>query len=243
MKTQIAMLVILGLIKAVFSAPAEDKVDYLPDMTSFDDWAVYSGYVNITNTTKNIHYLFLESQNNTAEDPLVIWFNGGPGCSSMLGFISEHGPYVILDGEDSFTKNPYSWNLEANMLYIEQPAGVGYSYCNHTSNPEDCIFNDTSSGADNLQVVLSWFELFPEYKLHDLYISGESYGGIYVPYLANNIHDHNEKNRHTDIFKPNLKGFIVGNGVTNWTVDTEPAFIEMGFWHSLYDTGTYDKMD
>ena len=58
-----------------------------------------------------------------------MWFNGGPGCSSMLGFSQEHGPYVMEDGGTTFHYNEYSWNKEVNMLYIESPAGVGFSYC------------------------------------------------------------------------------------------------------------------
>lgn len=47
----------------------------------------------------------------------------------MLGFLQEHGPYVMEDETTTFHKNDYSWNREANMLYIESPAGVGFSFC------------------------------------------------------------------------------------------------------------------
>jgi len=80
----------------------------------------------------------------------------------MLAFLQEHGPYSLDDGEITFRENPYSWNKEANVLYIEQPAGVGYSTCNATAT--DCSFNDTSDATDNLQIVLAWFEKYPEYK-------------------------------------------------------------------------------
>ena len=62
-------------------------------------------------------------------DPLFIWFNGGPGCSSMMGFLQEHGPYVLEDGATNFSKNEHSWNKEVSMVYIESPAGVGFSFC------------------------------------------------------------------------------------------------------------------
>lgn len=73
-----------------------------------------------------------------------------------------------------------------------------------------------------------------------MYISGESYAGIYVPLLVDQIDKHNA-NASAE-FKPNLKGFMVGNGVTNWTYDTQPAYVEMAYWHSLYDTTTYELM-
>ncbi len=99
----------------------------------------------------------------------------------MLGWAQEHGPFVVPDGEQTFVENPYSWNREANMLYVESPAGVGYSY---GETEADRTFDDNTSAQDNLNFILGWFEKFPEFKSHDLYISGESYAGIYVPYAS-----------------------------------------------------------
>jgi len=125
------------------------------------------------------------------------------------------------------------------VLYIEQPAGVGYSYC---EGVKDCTFDDHTSGKDNLKVVLQWFEKFPEYKSNDLYISGESYAGVYVPYLTHYIHKHNQE-AGDDEFKPNLKGFAVGNGVTNWKLDCTPAQLDMSYWHSLMDQEMHEKFE
>ena len=189
---QAILLSLFGLLGSVFGAPEEDRVESLPDMATFDDYKMYSGYISLEHTTKRIHYLFIESQSETrATDPVVFWTNGGPGCSSMLGFAQEHGPWQLANGDTKWTPNDYSWNREANMLYVEQPAGVGYSFCNNSTRPEDCAFTDESNAADNLAVVLAWFEKFPEYKTNDFYLSGESYAGIYVPLLAEAIHDHN----------------------------------------------------
>jgi serine carboxypeptidase-like clade 2 len=134
----------------------------------------------------------------------------------MLGLVQESGPYIMLNGEDTFHWNDYSWNREANMLYIDAPAGVGYSYC--IDQTECGNFDDNISAEDNLNSLLYFFEYkFPERKKNDLYISGESYGGIYVPYLVNQIDTFNTKwADNPKVFKPNLKGFMVGNGVTNW---------------------------
>jgi carboxypeptidase C (cathepsin A) len=92
----------------------------------------------------------------------MIWFNGGPGCSSMLGFIQEHGPYVIEDGEPEFTThfNEWSWNKEVNMLYIESPTQVGYSY--HILE-KDFNYTDEGVAKDNLNALLYFFAFkFPE---------------------------------------------------------------------------------
>ena len=113
------------------------------------------------------------------------------------------------------------------MLYIEAPAGVGYSYGETLA---DRTFDDTTSAQDNLNGILAWFEKFPEFKGHDLYISGESYGGIYVPLVSYNIDQYNTQYAADDtVFKPNLKGFMVGNGVTDWSYDTTPAFVQLAF--------------
>ena len=94
-----------------------------------------------------------------------------------------------------------------------------------------------------MTVVLEWYEKFPEFKTNDLYVSGESYAGIYVPFLCNAIYDHNEANvNDDDAFKPPLKGFMVGNGVTNWEYDTTTAYLDMAYWHSLMNTELHDKI-
>ena len=228
---KLSLLVSLGLLAK--AADESAKVTSLPGQDTFD-FGYYSGYLQL-NGTKMLHYVFLESQNAPSTDPLVVWFNGGPGCSSMLGLTQEHGPYVMESGTDYFHPNEYSWNKFANMLYIESPAGVGFSYCNST---EDCTFDDNSSADDNLQALLEWFKSYSEYLTNDLYISGESYAGIYVPYLVDRIDTYNNE---TSGDKLNLVGFMVGNGVTNWKFDTTPAYTNIAYWHGLYSQEMYDE--
>ena len=128
-----AIACLVGLASAADEA---DRVMSLPNGTSSIEMTspTYSGYLNVTET-KMLHYIYVESMDSPSFDPLVIWFNGGPGCSSMLGFMQEHGPWIIDDGEDYVKPNPFSWNRRANMLYIESPAGVGFSIAgNETSD-------------------------------------------------------------------------------------------------------------
>jgi len=157
----------------------------------------------------------------------------------MLGFTQEHGPYQLKSGTNFWQPNEYSWNKFSNMLYIESPAGVGFSTCHGLHECND--YDDDKSAADNLTALLAFYEKFPEFKKHDLYISGESYAGIYVPYLAHSIDEHNSSGNAS--FEVNLKGFMVGNGVTNYDYDCTPAYIEMGWWHSLYSQELRDKME
>lgn len=91
---------------------------------------------------------------------MIIWFNGGPGCSSMLGLLQEHGPFVMDDNTTTFHKNEYSWNKEATVIYIDSPAGVGFSKCPLTT---ECSFNDTSAATDNFAAFLNLMTLkFPD---------------------------------------------------------------------------------
>lgn len=104
-------------------------------------------------------------------------------------------------------------------------------------------FNDDNVGEDNLKTVLAWFEKYDEYKNHDLYIAGESYAGIYVPYLVNAIHHHNQVNiRNPDVFRPNLRGMMVGNGVTNWHYDCDPSYIDLLYGHSILPEKLYNDI-
>ncbi|CDW88011.1 serine carboxypeptidase-like protein [Stylonychia lemnae] len=235
----IAAIAMVGLASVANAYPEVDRVHELlnwPQLT----FGLYSGYLPVNNSSKQLHYMGVMSQRDQANDPVIIWFNGGPGCSSMLGFLQEHGPVVLDDGATEFKQNPYSWNREANMFYIESPAGVGYSVCPDQS---ECNFDDDNSADDNLQAVLTLLQKFPELQHNDLYLAGESYAGIYVPKLAERIDAYLTDNENrTDVYKPNFKGFMVGNGVTDWRYDTVPAFIEMSVWHGLIKRDLYDRL-
>jgi len=231
---KLLLSVILGVLASVVQAsgPTEELVDHLPEMSDIGS-AIYSGYIPIEGTTKRLHFLLAESQNDWSTDPLIIWFNGGPGCSSLLAFATENGPYQMSAGETTFHKNEHAWNQNANVLYIEQPAGVGFSYCNYTANPLDCTFDDMTQSNDTLAFVKAWLERYPLYKGKPLYISGESYGGIYIPYLAWQL-AHN-----SDVV---VSGFMVGNGVTNWKYDTTPATIQTAYHHAMYSDQLHEKL-
>ena len=120
------MKFVLSLLAAGAMAVYEtDRMGDLPDAPPFTT-DVFSGYLDVSNT-KQLHYVFATSENDPENDPLIIWFNGGPGCSSMLAFMQENGPLAVDDGEDYIKTNPEPWTRRANMLWLESPAGVGWS--------------------------------------------------------------------------------------------------------------------
>jgi len=161
------------------AAPAEDLMSNLPDAPAFKT-DTYSGYLKVSDT-KSLHYAYTESMDSPETDPIIIWFNGGPGCSSMLGMMQELGPIVIDDGENYLKSNPHPWNERANVMFLESPAGVGWSVAGQDS---DLDTNDMVQSQDAIDALRMWFTKFPERLNNEVFVSGESYGGIYVPYLA-----------------------------------------------------------
>ncbi|KAI0792052.1 alpha/beta-hydrolase [Abortiporus biennis] len=105
-----------------------------------------------------------------SSDPWQIWLNGGPGSSSLLGFHFENGP-IAIQPDYSIKENPFSWDKLVDTFWIDQPVGTGYSTV------------DSTGSAPNEDVIADDF-VFPGLKNRPLYISGESYAGKYIPYLA-----------------------------------------------------------
>ena len=107
------------------------------------------------------------------------------------------------------------------MLYIESPAGVGFSL---NTDPNGTAFSDMSQSIDAFAALEVWYAGFPEFMSNELFVSGESYAGLYVPYLSWQIYENNLKAQWNTTLKTyNLTGFMVGNGCTNWDVDTDPS--------------------
>ena len=201
----------------------------------------YSGYLQPSGG-KFLHYYLVESTNNPATDPVVFWFNGGPGCSSMLGFFTENGPFAVESagangGEPKLTLRDTAWNMAgANVVFLEAPVGVGLSYA---SNPATgYILNDTITAQDNLQAVLAFFNGWPEWRDNEFYLTGESYAGVYVPTLALQIVKHNSVAPAAQ--RVNLKGIAVGNGCIGNEVgscavhnDSSAQHFHLEFYHGM----------
>ncbi|PIN20450.1 Carboxypeptidase D [Handroanthus impetiginosus] len=187
-----------------------DKISELPGQPSvkFDQ---YSGYVTVDpKAGRALFYYFTEAE-DSSKKPLVLWLNGGPGCSSIgNGAFAELGPFRVYPDGKTLWYNKYSWNNVANVLFLESPAGVGFSYSNTSS---DYITGDKKTAADSYTFLVNWLERFSEYKNRDFYITGESYAGHYVPQLAYLILHNNKMAKRTFI---NLKGIAIGNAYVDY---------------------------
>ncbi|XP_047151929.1 serine carboxypeptidase-like 45 [Vigna umbellata] len=218
-------LLMSSLVK---SFPEADKVKHLPEQSpvSFQQFA---GYVPVDdNDQRALFYYFVEAQRNPSSKPLVLWLNGGPGCTSVgIGAFTEHGPFVTNQGK-AIQKNQYSWNKEANILYLDSPAGVGFSYSLNLSFYK--ALNDEVTARDSLVFLQRWFAKFPEYTNRDFYIMGESYGGHYVPQLAELIIKSN--------LNFNLKGIAIGNPLLDF--DTDMNAVDEYYWsHGIITDHAY----
>ena len=182
-----------------------------------------SGYFKIkASKSKNYFYWFFESRSNPSSDPTMIWLTGGPGCSSLLALMMENGPCSVQD-DMTLKKNLFSWNSKANIMWIDQPAGVGFSY-------GDVSEYDTSEkqvGEDMYEFLQAFFEAHPIYSKQKFYVFGESYGGHYVPAVAYRIYQGNKHLTGSNI-RINLAGIGIGNGLTDPAIQYK-YYPEMAF--------------
>ncbi|KAJ1275663.1 hypothetical protein BS78_05G152900 [Paspalum vaginatum] len=209
---------------------AADRIRRLPGQPEVS-FGQYSGYVGVDDGGKRaLFYYFVEAEVDPASKPLVLWLNGGPGCSSLgVGAFSENGPF--RPSGQVLVKNEYSWNKEANVIYLETPAGVGYSYSADAAYYQGV--DDKMTAMDNMVFLQRWLQKFPQYKGRDLYIAGESYAGHYIPQLAEAMVEFNKKDK---VF--NLKGIALGNPVLEFTTDFNSR--AEYFWsHGLISDATY----
>ncbi|CAN1175097.1 Serine carboxypeptidase-like 45 [Linum perenne] len=122
------------MVDSISSSPHPDEISRLPGQPPKVRFRQFSGYVTVDYKKEtSLFYYFVEAETDPASKPLVLWLNGGPGCSSLgVGAFSENGPF--RPNGKNLVKNSYSWNREANMLYLETPVGVGFSYSNDNSS-------------------------------------------------------------------------------------------------------------
>lgn len=152
---------------------------------------------------------------------------------------TELGPFVVKEdssGEPAVELNPFSWNRVANVIFIEQPAGVGFSFPNGTRN-------DTLTATDTYMALIAFLRHHPELHGRSFFVAGESYGGHYVPNTVRAVQDGNAQLAAGSPDRINLVGFAVGNGYTDWKLDFG-ANVVNGRYHASTPcfTSGYDRL-
>eukprot|EP00253_Pinus_taeda_P019778 PITA_19778 len=218
------------------------EADYLPQglpgQPGGFTFRQYSGYVTVdAKAGRSLFYYFAEAIRNPIKKPLVLWLNGGPGCSSFgIGALEELGPFLInIDGR-TLSYNRHAWNKVANVLFLESPAGVGFSYSNTTSDYAKT--GDKLTAEESYAFLVNWFNRFPQYKFRKFYIAGESYAGYYIPELASTILQHKKLSQASFI---NFRGIMVGNGLMNSDTDFLGTF-QYARSHALISSQTYEQV-
>ncbi|KAI1077701.1 Alpha/Beta hydrolase protein [Whalleya microplaca] len=166
----------------------------------------YTGWLDTGG--KHLFFWYAESLNDPQTDPLNLWMTGGPGCSGLIGMMLELGPCLINNNGTATYRNPFSWTRNASMIFIDQPAGTGFSYVDEGyEHPHDSFV-----AASDMHVFLRiFYTAFPHLQSVPFHISGESYGGHYVPTVAAEIIRYNTLRIGPD-FKIPLTSIMMGDG-------------------------------
>ncbi|KAK9741555.1 hypothetical protein RND81_03G113100 [Saponaria officinalis] len=221
---------------------ALDKVTRIPGQPIGGDvnFKQYSGYVTVDKKVgRALFYWLIESEVNDRHNtrPLVLWLNGGPGCSSVAyGASEEVGPFRVQPDGKTVTLSQFAWNKEANLLFLDSPAGVGFSYSNTSTDPQQV--GDTKTARDAYVFLKRWLTRFPEYKHRPFYIAGESYAGHYIPELSLLITRLNKGINNPII---NFKGFLLGNPLIDDYYDNKGTF-EYWYNHGLISEATHKSL-
>ncbi|CAJ0924229.1 unnamed protein product, partial [Mesorhabditis belari] len=205
----ISLLFGLFLLSTCQETPraAADRIRWLPGSTFVEDFTQYSGFLSANDTlngvTAQFHYWLVMAKQSVQNAPLIVWLNGGPGCSSLSGLFVENGPFRPSQDGKQLNENVYAWNRFSNVLYLESPAGVGF-------NPQtSTTWDDAKVAQANYFALNDFFTVYPDAGKNGVFLSGEGYASVYVTTLGNVIADNISAGKNTI----NLQGILIGNGL------------------------------
>ncbi|RHY29250.1 hypothetical protein DYB32_005297 [Aphanomyces invadans] len=189
---------------------------------------MYAGRIPLSKPGVELFYWLVHSESDPHTDPLVLWLNGGPGCSSLAGLFTELGPFVV-EGDLSVKRNTYAWNRKANLLFLESPAGVGFS----SPLLDAAEYNEDTTTDNAYDFLERFFAMYPTYQGRPFYIMGESYAGRYIPYLVHKLVS-------SPITNVTLRGFSIGNPATDDKVDGN-ALMDYYYTHGMISRQNYKQ--
>ncbi|GMH03075.1 hypothetical protein Nepgr_004914 [Nepenthes gracilis] len=234
-----SILVIFAL-SAVAIVYSQSTVETLPGFSGELPFKLETGYIGVGELDEiQLFYYFIESEREPVTDPLMLWLAGGPGCSGLSSILFEIGPLKIdveaWNGSlPPLLLNPYSWTKVANILFIDQPVGTGFSYAISQSAYNT---SDTLSVDQVYTFLRKWIAYHPRFISNPLYIGGNSYSGITVPILVQKILDGLEDKLQPEF---NLQGYVLGNPLTDYYID-ENSRIPFVHRVSLISDGLYQN--
>lgn len=204
------------LLLLCFVAPGISKfqVTDLPGLDGTLPFELETGYVNIDESKGiELFYYFIKSEKNPAEDPLLFWFSGGPGCSGLNALMFGNGPFTVkieeyTGGVPPLKLNPYAWTKVSSVVYVDAPVGAGFSY---SATVEGSYSNETLSAQQSCTFIRRWLVDHPEFISNSLLIAGDSYSGQVVPIIVQNVAEGIEAGDRPFI---NLQGYLLGNPST-----------------------------
>ncbi|KAI0017048.1 Alpha/Beta hydrolase protein [Xylariomycetidae sp. FL0641] len=187
----------------------------IPDV-DFDIGESYAGYLPLANSDDGeLFFWFFPTSNSSSEEKeILLWLNGGPGCSSLEGLIQENGPFIWQYGTYKPVPNPWSWNRLTNVVYVEQPVGTGFSRGKVTAKNEKDVAEQFNGFWKNFMDTFSM-------QGWKVYIAGESYAGMYVPYLAEAMLDRNDTTYY-DVQGALIYDPVIGDDAVQGPVVTVP---------------------
>ncbi|KAE8008146.1 hypothetical protein FH972_004686 [Carpinus fangiana] len=222
---RICLHLLLLLLFSVNVAFAGTLVTSLPGFDGDLPFKLYTGYVNVSTGNAEMFYYFIESEGNPKEDPVLLWYSGGPGCSAFNGLIYENGPLAFnmsgyAGGLPQTYYYKYSWTRAASILFVDAPAGTGFSYAGAGSGAFPVT--DTETAAQVYEFLRNWLAENPDYLLNELFIGADSYSGISAPIVVKQIIDDNDAGVTPRL---NLKGYILGCPRTDTDINENSKII------------------
>lgn len=156
----------------------------------------WSGYFDVPKTAtaavKHYFYWAFGPRDKNVSAPVILWMTGGPGCSSSLALLAENGPCHMNETTGELYRNEFGWNAHAYLIYIDQPAGVGFSY---TDNMDGYDSNEAEVSQDMYFFLQAFLTSHSAWVPNEFIVVGESYGGHFAPATAQRILAGNLKGR------------------------------------------------
>lgn len=201
----------------------------LPNVTKLRN-KHFAGFAEVNATEeRQLFYWFVEAANGNKPGvtPNVIWMNGGPGASSITGLLVENiGPLTMDQSDGLLKENPHAWSNDYNVMVIDNPVGSGFSY----TGKKSYVTSEKEMREDFYTALKVFFKKHPEYMRNPLWVTGESYGGKYVPNVAYEIQLRGELP---------LKGVIIGNGVYSGKIQA-PTVPDFAYASGVIDERGYE---